>query len=138
MRAILGVVAAVGLFSTAASAYPTMIRNGYTQCATCHADPSGGTLLTPYGRAQSELLLSSRWGAAIAWVLPRFCAQVKAAAHFVEEITTDIASFTARDDQPDESLSPNPSREAGPHQIRAGSRLAWGARLASSSLRPGT
>ena len=64
MRAILGVVAAVGLFSTAASAYPTMIRNGYTQCATCHTDPSGGTLLTPYGRAQSELLLSSRWGAA--------------------------------------------------------------------------
>jgi len=27
-------------------------------------------------------------------VLPRFCAQVKAAAHFVEEITTDIAPFT--------------------------------------------
>src|SRR5713226_1210905 len=35
----------------------------YTQCAACHIDPSGGTLLTKYGRAQSELLLSSRWGA---------------------------------------------------------------------------
>jgi len=58
------VVAAVGLLSTAASAYPTMIRHGYTQCASCHTDPSGGTLLTQYGRAQSELLLSSRWGAA--------------------------------------------------------------------------
>ena len=64
MRTALGVLAAVGLFSTAASAYPTMIRHGYTQCASCHTDPSGGTLLTEYGRAQSQLLLSSRWGAA--------------------------------------------------------------------------
>jgi len=64
MRAVLGTVAAVALFSTAAGAFPTMIRNGYTQCGTCHTDPSGGTLLTEYGRAQSELLLSSRWSAA--------------------------------------------------------------------------
>jgi len=64
VRAHLGILAAVGLFSTAASAYPTMIRHGYTQCAACHTDPSGGTLLTEYGRAQSQLLLSSRWGAA--------------------------------------------------------------------------
>ena len=64
MRPGLGILTAVGLFSTAASAFPTMIRNGYTQCATCHTEPSGGTLLTQYGRAQSELLLSSRWGAA--------------------------------------------------------------------------
>jgi hypothetical protein len=55
---------AIALFSTAAGAYPTMIRHGYTQCATCHTDPSGGTLLNAYGRAQSDLLLSSRWGAA--------------------------------------------------------------------------
>jgi hypothetical protein len=59
-----GVLAAAVLFSAAASAYPTMIRHGYTQCAACHTDPSGGTTLTQYGRAQSELLLSSRWGAA--------------------------------------------------------------------------
>lgn len=45
-----------------ASAYPWMIREGYTGCATCHADPSGAGLLTAYGRAQSELLLSTfRW-----------------------------------------------------------------------------
>jgi len=55
--------ALVVLVSTAAGAYPSMIRHGYTQCATCHADPSGGTLLNAYGRAQSDLLLSSRWGA---------------------------------------------------------------------------
>jgi hypothetical protein len=64
MKATLPLLAAVCLFSTAASAYPTMIRHGYTQCASCHTDPSGGTLLTQYGRAQSELLLSSRWGGA--------------------------------------------------------------------------
>ena len=64
MKAALFVLASVGLCSTAASAYPTMIRHGYTQCVSCHTDPSGGTLLTEYGRAQSQLLLSSRWGRA--------------------------------------------------------------------------
>src|SRR5882672_11358835 len=64
VKAALFVLASVGLCSTAASAYPTMIRHGYTQCASCHTDPSGGTLLTEYGRAQSQLLLSSRWGRA--------------------------------------------------------------------------
>jgi hypothetical protein len=57
------IFAAAWFFSAAANAYPTMVRHGYTQCASCHTDPSGGTLLTPYGRAQSELLLSSRWSA---------------------------------------------------------------------------
>jgi hypothetical protein len=45
-----------------AHAYPFMIRHGYTQCSSCHTDPSGGTFLNEYGRAQSELLLSSRYG----------------------------------------------------------------------------
>lgn len=42
-----------------AHAYAWMIRHEYTSCATCHADPSGGSILTPYGRMQSELLLRS-------------------------------------------------------------------------------
>jgi len=42
-----------------ANAYPWMIKHGYAGCAQCHADPSGAGLLTPYGRAQSALLLSS-------------------------------------------------------------------------------
>lgn len=46
-----------------APAYPWMIRHEYTACAQCHADPSGGALLTQYGRAQGELLLRSRYGA---------------------------------------------------------------------------
>jgi len=40
-------------------AYPWMIRHEYAGCATCHTDPSGSGVLTAYGRAQSELLLSS-------------------------------------------------------------------------------
>jgi hypothetical protein len=39
-----------------------MIRHEYTGCTQCHADPSGGGLLTPYGRAQSEILLRSHYG----------------------------------------------------------------------------
>ena len=44
-----------------ARAYPWMIRHGYANCAACHVDPSGGGLLTQYGRAQSELLLSTQY-----------------------------------------------------------------------------
>jgi len=50
------------VLANAAHAYPFMIRHGYTQCSTCHTDPSGGTFLNEYGRAQSELLLSSSYG----------------------------------------------------------------------------
>ncbi len=42
---------AIVAWSPRASAYPWMIRNGYTSCNVCHADPSGGNLLTQYGRA---------------------------------------------------------------------------------------
>lgn len=45
-----------------ARAYPWMIRHGYTNCAGCHADPSGGELLTLYGHAISYEVLSTRWG----------------------------------------------------------------------------
>ncbi len=39
-----------------------MIRHELTSCVACHADPSGGGLLTPYGRVQSEELLRTRYG----------------------------------------------------------------------------
>jgi hypothetical protein len=45
-----------------ASAYTWMIRHDYGGCNQCHADPSGGGLLTPYGRAQGEVLLRMRYG----------------------------------------------------------------------------
>ena len=36
-----------------------MVRHHYLSCASCHVDPSGGTTLTEYGRAQSDVLV--RW-----------------------------------------------------------------------------
>lgn len=51
------------LFVTSqAHAYPWMIRHGYTNCSGCHADPSGGELLTLYGHAISYEALSTKWG----------------------------------------------------------------------------
>jgi hypothetical protein len=47
--------------SRPAHAYAWMIRHGYSGCPVCHADPSGGETLTAYGRAQSDLLLRTRW-----------------------------------------------------------------------------
>lgn len=45
-----------------ASAYAWMIRHDYAACGTCHADPSGGELLTRYGRVTSDLVLRTRYG----------------------------------------------------------------------------
>lgn len=47
-----------------AHAYAWMIRHDYSACGTCHADPSGGELLTKYGRVTSQILLSSHYGKA--------------------------------------------------------------------------
>ena len=54
-------LAAVLLWPRSAFAYPWFIRDGYTHCAQCHADPSGSGLLTEYGRAQGEILLRTRY-----------------------------------------------------------------------------
>lgn len=52
----------VVLLATEARAHPWMIRHDYQGCGVCHQDPSGSGLLTAYGRAQSELMLASRFG----------------------------------------------------------------------------
>jgi hypothetical protein len=62
LLSMVGVAAAILLGSRPASAYPWMIRHQYTGCTPCHADPSGAGLLTEYGRAQSDLLLRTRYG----------------------------------------------------------------------------
>jgi hypothetical protein len=49
------------LGSAGADAFPEMVRHGYINCTTCHVSPSGGGLLTPYGRSMSKEILS-RWG----------------------------------------------------------------------------
>ncbi|MBC7539745.1 MAG: hypothetical protein H7281_13060 [Bacteriovorax sp.] len=50
-------------YTTKAFAYPEMIRQNYVNCLACHESPSGGGLLTPYGRGLSAELLST-WGGA--------------------------------------------------------------------------
>lgn len=45
-----------------AHAYAWMIRHDYSACSTCHADPSGGELLTQYGRVTSDLVLRMHYG----------------------------------------------------------------------------
>jgi hypothetical protein len=60
---VLGAAALLVLLPSRANAYGWMIQHGYTSCGVCHADPSGGTgPLTPYGRAQGEILLQSTYG----------------------------------------------------------------------------
>lgn len=41
-----------------ATAFPFMIKHGYTQCRTCHHSPTGGGVLTAYGRELSREVLS--------------------------------------------------------------------------------
>jgi hypothetical protein len=52
----------VSLFPSRAHAYTWMIKHGYASCPVCHADPSGGELLTAYGRVQSDELLRMKYG----------------------------------------------------------------------------
>ena len=42
-------------------AFPENVRHGYFNCTACHVSPSGGGVLTPYGRALSAELMST-WG----------------------------------------------------------------------------
>jgi hypothetical protein len=42
-------------------AFPENIRHGYFSCTSCHVSPSGGGVLTPYGRSLSAELMST-WG----------------------------------------------------------------------------
>ncbi len=42
-----------------ATAFPEMTRHGYTQCTACHVSPSGGSILTPYGRQLAGELMST-------------------------------------------------------------------------------
>lgn len=41
-----------------ANAYPELVRRGYTNCVSCHLSPSGGGVLTEYGRGVSQELLA--------------------------------------------------------------------------------
>ncbi len=47
------------IFQRQAHAYPDMIRHNYVNCNACHVSPTGGGLLTPYGRGLSKEVLST-------------------------------------------------------------------------------
>src|ERR1051325_704805 len=49
------------LLSREAHAYPWMVRHGYSGCAPCHLDPSGGGVLTAYGRTVGGLVMRTRY-----------------------------------------------------------------------------
>lgn len=44
-----------------AFAFPELVTHGYVNCTACHVSPSGGGVLSEYGRGLSRELLS-RWG----------------------------------------------------------------------------
>ena len=50
---------ALGAQTQTAWAYPELIRHGYVNCTSCHVSPSGGGVLTEYGRELSSEVLST-------------------------------------------------------------------------------
>jgi hypothetical protein len=60
--ALAGLAALFGIgISSPAHAYPWMINHAFTSCGQCHVDPSGGGVMTEYGRAQAEIVLRTRY-----------------------------------------------------------------------------
>lgn len=55
-----------------AYAYPSLARHGYTTCTTCHFSPSGGGLLTAYGKYIADELLGTFNDSsnALPWLVP--------------------------------------------------------------------
>ena len=58
----LAIFLAVVAVTARAEAYPWMLRHRYSGCANCHADPSGGGLLTTRGRIAGDVLLRMPYG----------------------------------------------------------------------------
>lgn len=50
-----------GYGGSPAYGFPEIVRHGYTNCTACHVSPSGGGVLTPYGRSLSKELLTFQW-----------------------------------------------------------------------------
>ncbi len=96
------------LAGTEAHAYPWMIRHGYGGCTTCHMDPSGGELLTRYGRAQGDLLLRMHYG------------RQTASLETPKQKTDSFDSFDSFDDdtsapaKPKPKPAPPPPKASGP------------------------
>ena len=66
VSASLGLVAAMFGFAPTASAEPMFLAKQYTRCTACHYSPTGGGMLTPYGRLLSHRELSTTGATATA------------------------------------------------------------------------
>ena len=62
LRVAILVVCIFGLVAAGAAAEPMFLARRETRCTTCHYSPTGGGLLTPYGRLQSRQELSTTSG----------------------------------------------------------------------------
>jgi hypothetical protein len=62
LRVVFLVVCALVLAAANVAAEPMFLSKGETRCTTCHYSPTGGGLLTPYGRLQSRQELSTTSG----------------------------------------------------------------------------
>ena len=61
-------VVCVLAISSSATAEPMFLSKTETRCTSCHYSPTGGGLLTPYGRLQSRQELSTTSGDAEAFL----------------------------------------------------------------------
>jgi hypothetical protein len=94
----------VSLFPSRAHAYTWMIKHGYASCPVCHADPSGGELLTEYGRVQSDELLRMRYGSSSTTSAHNQVLKAPRLVRNVLELKTDASS--GADDDADEDVKP--------------------------------
>src|SRR5687767_7855835 len=62
LRVAMLVVCAAGLQSANAAAEPIFLSKSEPRCTSCHYSPTGGGLLTSYGRLQSRQELSTTSG----------------------------------------------------------------------------
>ncbi|MDZ4676350.1 MAG: hypothetical protein SGI74_02480 [Oligoflexia bacterium] len=61
MKIIFFLTVCIFLRPNEAVGFPEMVRHGYVNCISCHVSPSGGGVLTPYGRELTKEVLST-WG----------------------------------------------------------------------------
>ena len=93
----------VSLFPSRAHAYTWMIKHGYASCPVCHADPSGGELLTEYGRVQSDELLRMRYGSSAGGTARNRLVKAPRLVRNELELKTDASS--GADDEQDDGKS---------------------------------
>src|SRR5688572_2411304 len=110
--------ALIVLFVTSpAHAYNWMIKHGYGGCPVCHADPTGGELLTKYGRDMGDQFLRMRYGAS-------------GGASESGSTGTDFSGFDDFDEEPAKAAKKEeekPAEEAKPVEPSRFPEFAFGA-----------